>query len=451
MSANTEYDVLVVGGGLAGLSCALRLRARGREPVVLEASDDVGGRVRTDVVDGFQLDRGFQVLLTAYPEARRVLDYGALNLRSFSPGVLVRRGRGFHPLSDPFRRPGQALVSAISAVGQPRDKLRLMRLRLELGRAQAQQLRNRPDIPTIDALRGQGFSDRIIESFFRPFLGSVFFDWELATSSRMYAFVMRSFFQASVAVPAAGMRAIPAQLAAGLPEGSVRLGTEVAELGSDASPASWPGSAAPAAGSDASPASWPGSAAAAAGLARVILASGDRLTANAVVVATEATVAATLVPSLGLVRSRSAAAVYFAAPKPPMDSPTLMLDGERSGPAKVAAVLSNVAPSYAPAGQSLIAAAVIGDHEEANGRLEAQVRQQMRRWFGMQVDAWRHLRTYRIPYALPDQTAPMRLRQPVRIDATTFVCGDHRDTGSIQGALVSGRRTADAVAGDRRP
>jgi phytoene dehydrogenase-like protein len=407
-----EHDVIVVGAGLAGLSCALRLRQWGREPLVLEASDDVGGRVRTDVVDGFLLDRGFQILLTAYPEARRVLDYDALALRSFNPGVLVWRGSRFQRLSDPFRMPHQALASVLSAVGTWQDKLRLAGLRLDLVRSPAARLRSRPDVPTIDELRRRGFSQRMIKSFFAPFLGSVFFDPDLSTSSRLFALVMRNFFQGATAVPAAGMGAIPRQLASRLGSGSIRLRTHVAEVGDG----------------------W------------VRLDDGQELGAHAVVVATEGPVAAGLVAEIGPVTSRGGATVYFAAPRPPMREATLMLEGTQSGPATLAVVLSNVAESYAPACRALIATAVIGDPPASDDALEVALRAQLRRWFGACVDEWRRLAVYRIPHAVPAQVTGAPLARPVALAGRLFVCGDHRDTPSIQGALVSGRRAAGAIA-----
>ncbi|MGH8931491.1 MAG: NAD(P)/FAD-dependent oxidoreductase [Egibacteraceae bacterium] len=403
--------MIIVGAGLAGLCCAVRLSERGRRPLVLEASDDVGGRVRTDRVDGFQLDRGFQVLLTAYPEARRLLDYEALELQPFSPGVLVWRGTGFEALADPFRAPEQALRSLTSGVGGWGDKLRLARLRLTLSRSSPAQLRGRPDVSTISELRALGFGNGIIESFFRPFLGSVFFDRRLETSSRMFAFVMRSFFGGSTAVPAAGMGAIPRQLAAWLPADAVRTRCAAVEVGEGT----------------------------------VRLEGGDELTAEIVVVATEAPVAASLVPTLGPARSRGAVTMYFAAPEPPTREPTLMLDGARSGPADLVAVLSNVAGSYAPPGQALVAVALAGGSAAGDASLEAAIRRQLTGWFGSQVSAWSRIGLYRIAHALPDQTAPAPLARRVRFGDRLFICGDHRDTPSIQGAMVSGRRTADTI------
>ncbi len=404
-------DVIVVGAGLAGLACALRLHEAGVGVRVLEASDGVGGRVRSDLVDGFRLDRGFQVLLTAYPEARRVLDYAALDLRPFAPGALVRRAGRFHELTDPWRRPSRAIATLAAGVGTLGDRLRVARFRGRTRRGSLDELFKRPAASALARLRAEGFSAEMIDSFFRPFFGGVLLDRSLSCSSRLLEFVFRMMAEGDVAVPAAGMGAIPLQLAARLPEGAIRLGTRVAAV----SPR------------------------------RVVLDSGEVLDATAVVVATEGPEAARLLglPAPG---SRSVACVYFAAKLAPRREPMLLLDGEGSGPVNNLCFPSNVAPSYAPPGRTLVAASVL-EAPADDDALEAGVRTQMRAWFGRGADDWRHLKTYRIAHAQPvqDPVALDPVERPVRLDGGVFVCGDHRETASIQGALSSGRRAAEAL------
>ncbi|MEM9667041.1 MAG: FAD-dependent oxidoreductase, partial [Bacteroidota bacterium] len=183
-------DVLIIGGGLAGLSCARVLQHQGVSYTLMEASDALGGRVRTDEVDGFLLDRGFQVLLTAYPETERQLDYQRLGLRSFYDGALVFTGRGFQRVADPRRQPSAAWSTLRASVGSVADKLRILRLRQAVTRPPLQTLFERPETSTLDALRTRyGFSDTMIERFFRPFFGGIFLDQSLAASSRMFEFV----------------------------------------------------------------------------------------------------------------------------------------------------------------------------------------------------------------------------------------------------------------------
>lgn len=373
---------------------------------VFEASDGVGGRVRSDVVDGFTLDRGFQVALTAYPEMHRQLDMDALDLRAFDPGALVWRDGKGSEVSDPFRKPTAILSTTFAPIGNVMDKARIAWLRTRLRRVHPVKLLQGDDVTTHEALRHAGFSDTMIRRFFRPLVGGIQLDPDLQDSRRVFDVIFRMLSDGDSAVPATGMQAIPDQLAAALPQGTVRLGARVE--------------------------------AASASSVRV---DGVDIDAAAVVVATEGPVAAELL-GLAQVGSKAAGCVYFAADEAPTDSRCVILDGTGDGPVLNVAVMSNVAPSYAPAGQHLIAAALPA---VAEGDLEAIARTQLRGWWGPQVDAWDHLATYRIPHGQPTQSPPFSPKQSVALDDGRFVCGDHRDTASIQGALYSGRRCAEAV------
>lgn len=408
--------VVVVGAGLAGLACARHLSAAGCAVTVLEASNGVGGRVRTDRVDGFLLDRGFQVMLTAYPESRRVLDLRALDLRPFEPGALIRKDGRFHRLGDPWRRPATLPATLAARVGGLGDKLRIGRLRARLRRGSLTALFARPETSTLDLLRREGFSDSMIDGFFRPFFGGILLDRELAASSRMFEFVFRMLSLGDAALPARGMGAVAEQLAGGLPEGTVRLGARVEQVAPDG----------------------------------VRLADGSRETGAAVVVATEGPAAARLLDEVEDPGSRPAVCVYFEAERPPVGEPVLVLGGDPGGVVNTLCVPSVVAPGYAPRGRSLVSVSVVGE-AAARPDLEGAVRSELGEWYGEAPSRWRHIRTDRIEHAQPLQDPP-RLepaQRPVRLRPGLYVCGDHRETASIQGALVSGRRAAEAVLDDR--
>jgi phytoene dehydrogenase-like protein len=271
----------------------------------------------------------------------------------------------------------------------------------------------RVDRSTLEELDARGFSDGMIDEFFVPLFAGIQLDPQLEVSSRRFAVILRMLAEGDAAVPARGMGAIPAQLAGDLPDGAVRTGARVAAL--DGTTA--------------------------------VLGDGAEVSARALVVATEGPVAAGLlgIPDPG---SRAVACVYFGADRAPRPEPVIMLDADRSGPAVEVAILSNVAPSYAPPGKALIAAEVVaGIHRED---LEGDVRAQLRNWFGAEVDGWEHLRTYRIAHGHPDQRPGFSARRAVRLGGGRFVCGDHRDTPAIQGALFSGKRTAAAVLAELR-
>src|SRR6266511_1340569 len=327
-----DDGIYVVGAGLAGLSCARHLADHGVNATVLEAADGVGGRVRTDVVDGFLLDRGFQTLLTAAPEARGLLDYRALELHPFEPATLIRIDGRFVKVTDPFRQPLAALTALLAPVGGTRDKLRLARLRRRALHEDLATMLARPEAPTSGALAG-----------------------------------------------------------------------------------------------------------------------GELLRPGAVVVATDGPSASWLLgeqvlPPPG---SMPATCVYFATEHPPLDEPILIVNGEGSGPVSHCCVPSAVSPTYAPSGRHLVSVSVLGKVEPGEA-LERAVVGQLADWFGSGVLGWDLLATYRIEHAQPAQPvgALDPPERPVRLEPGLYLCGDHRDNASINGALASGRRAAAAVLED---
>lgn len=415
-------QVVIIGAGLAGLSCAKRLAENGVKTLILEATDRVGGRVRTDVVDGFTLDHGFQVLLTAYPACRELLDYSELRLCPFEPGALVRFRDQFALLGDPWRRPGQAIRTAFSPLGTLGDKWRIAKLRSTSRRGTLDDLYQRPHEPTIDRLRRLGFTEPFIDRFFRPFLGGVFLDPSLRVSSRMMEFVFRMFAEGDIALPAEGMAAIPRQLADSLPRGTIRFGQGVEAIEDGT----------------------------------IHLTGGGQMTPKTIVVATESTAAAQIVgvPQLET-RWLHTVNHYFAADGSPDRRRMLMLAGDeyrvpgacpetdlaghRIG---TAVVLSDVAPHYAPAGQALISVSTTAEatHDVTGAGLR-EVRDQLRQWFGGDVSRWRHLRSYSIPYALPVHSLN-NIKSPLA-NGNIILCGDYCETPSIQGAMNSGLRAAE--------
>lgn len=406
------FDAIVVGGGLAGLTCARYLCEQGLTCRLFEAGDDVGGRVRTDQVDGFLLDRGFQVFLAAYPEAKKILDYEMLRLCRFEPGALIRSNGKFHRLTDPWRRPRHLFATALSPVATLSDKLGIARFRRHTTRGTIADIFTRPQQETIALLHERGFSNTVVERFFRPFLGGVFLDAGLKTSSRMSEFVFRMFALGDVALPERGMAEIPRQLANQLPPGVVKTDSPVNSIDD----------------------------------CTVVLCSGERITSRAVVIATNAPTARKLVGGKFSIAGQSVTNMYFAADNPPIREPILVLNGDGTGPINNFCVPSQVASGYAPAGQSLVSVTVLGEQADQY-RLVEQVRDQLKLWFGPIVASWRHLRTYSIPYALPSQrpSAMEQVEKPTALKDGLFICGDHCDTGSINGAMASGKRAAEVA------
>ena len=357
---------------------------------MLERSDAIGGRVRTDLVDGFLLDHGFQVLALAYPEARAALDFGRLDLGSFERGAIIRSEGRFRRLADPRHSPVRGLRTLVGGVVGVRDGAAVLRL-----------LHNSGDETTAaEALRRAGVSRATVERFFAPFLRGIFLEERLATSSRFLDFVLRSFSGGPATLPHGGIGAIAAQLAEGL---DVRTRAAVATVGPHA----------------------------------VSLESGEQVRADAVVVATAGIVDE---PAHGW---NGVTCVYYDAPTTPVPGPWLVVNGE-GGPINNLCVPSEAAPSYAPPGRALVSVTILGAGEPD---LDA-VGCQLRGWFGAAVADWRHLRSYRIPRALPAYPVGAFGGQPARLAAGLYACGDHREHPSLNGALASGRRAAEAVLAD---
>ncbi len=413
--SDVQPRIVIVGAGLAGLACARVLAAAGRPFMILEASNAVGGRVRTDKVDGFLLDRGFQIFLPAYPEARRVLDYEALDLRPIYRGADIFVKNRFHRMADPLAHPLAALKNMGDEVATLHDKWTTLLLRKEVFGLREPPL-DLPEMESEDYLRDFGFSETMIDRFFRPFFGGVFLEKDLRTSARMMLFLLAMFDRAGTTLPARGMQSIPEQLAMSLPPGSLRLNAPVSAVRAG----------------------------------EVTLDTGEVLQADHVIVAVGEEVASRLLSSeennTPLLPSRSTTCLYFATDELPPGDAILHLDGDGRGPVNSVLVLSRVSPHYAPPGQHLISASIIG--APSSTELEQVVREQMCRWFGDKVvSRWRHLRTYQIRHAQPESRQLRLGTGPLSsvIQPGLYRCGDWCENVSINGALLSGRRCGMAV------
>ncbi|WP_088317875.1 NAD(P)/FAD-dependent oxidoreductase [Kineosporia sp. R_H_3] len=411
-------DVVVVGAGLAGLACARVLARTGLDVAVLEAADGPGGRVRTDVVDGFRCDRGFQLLNPAYPEARRVLDLPALRLQSFPAGVVVADAAGRRLMADPRRVPPSSLLRAVSGglrgPGSVGEKAAFARWALRCALRDPQDLLSAPDEPWGVFLDRIGVRGALRREVVDTFLAGTLAESDGSTSRRFVELLVRSFVKGSPAVPWAGMQAMPDQLAAGLPAGSVRYGVRVGAVAADG-----------------------------------VETSHGRTTARAVVVAADPATAGALL-DLPVPRVRALTTFWHVAPERPTASAALHVDGDRRGPLVNTVVMTNAAPSYSPdplsrngSGRALVASTVLGD--AGDPATEKTLRVQLGDVYGFDTSRWELLVTHAIPQALTAMDPPLDVRRPVALGGGRFVAGDHRDSASIQGALVSGRRAANAV------
>lgn len=407
-----ETNVVIVGAGIAGLSCAVHLLRRGIRATIVEASEAVGGRMRSDNEQGYILDRGFQVFLTAYPEAKHFAEtLSTLKLNKFEPGALVRHGGKFHKVVDPFRRPGSAPRTMLAPPGSIVDKWLVAALRIKSLSASDSEL-SQPSCSAHERLKDLGFSDEMVDGFFRPFFGGIFLDGSLRQSARMMEFLFAMFSAGDIALPDGGMQAIPRQLASCLPAGAVRCRQPVAAIEGN----------------------------------EIRLVGGDVIRAREIVIATEATAANALLGRTSQQAGRSVSCLYFVCETPPTKENLLVLNGEGIGLINNLTVMSNVAPSYSPDTTSLVSVTVLSDETIPDCDLLPSVQQQLEQWYGSDARTWRHLRTYHIKDALPGTgTAPLVVQEP-RLREGLYICGDHTQYGSINGALKSGRIVAELIS-----
>ncbi|MGV9903592.1 NAD(P)/FAD-dependent oxidoreductase [Streptomyces sp. NPDC003388] len=428
-----QVDVVVVGAGIAGLSAAHRLTSAGVTTAVLEAAPCAGGRMSTEKVDGFRLDRVGQLLSTSYPELRLTPGLGALALRRFAPGVLLHRDGRTHRAGAPAaagsargalhvvralasapRGPAASPGRAGAPVGGAVDQARLGTALGRIAATPVERLLSRPELPAAQALAARGVPARTIEGFLRPLLAALLCDPELTTSSRCADLALRAFASGRLCVPEGGAEALPELLAATLPPGTVHTGVRVASVSTTS----------------------------------VTTAEHGEIRCRAVLLATDARAAAELLPGLRVPDFHPVTVVHHTTddPAPALATGTsLLLDADRGGPVAHTAVLSNVDPSRAPAGRVLISSTVLGAPPDG---IDTAVRIHLSRLYGTSTRRWETLAVHHTPEAVPAMRPPHDLRRPVRLLAGLYVCGDHRDTSTVQGALHSAHRAAAAVLAD---
>ncbi|CAN5119173.1 NAD(P)/FAD-dependent oxidoreductase [soil metagenome] len=407
-----DAQVIIIGAGLSGLTAAKVLKAAGKSVLVIEASDAVGGRVRTDELDGFLLDRGFQVLLTAYPEAKRFLDYDALKLCRFDPGALILNTRDIIKIGDPIRQPGTLINTLFSSAGTLADKLRMLKLKIKLAGKTIDEIFSEKEITTISYLKKAGFSEKMMSRFFKPFLSGIFLEDQLSTSSRMFEFVFKMFSEGDAAIPANGMGMIPLQLAECLTPADILFNQCVSAIEGRS----------------------------------VTTATGSTYQGDFILIATDQLHLPPLLKQ-PVKTYRSVTNMYFTASKRPFDMPLIALN---SLPVKLVnniAVMDRISPGYSVNGDALISLSLIGDHSKATEtELKARVIAEVKFWYPDAIN-WKHLKTYHINYALPDddQVGNEPDYNAIKLNPQCFICGDHLINGSINAAMKSGRLAAEAI------
>ena len=408
-------DVAVIGAGVAGLTCARALEESGFSVRVLEASARVGGRVGTDLVDGYRCDRGLQWFNPEDVDLRTTFDVAALNPRPIERGLVLANPEGYRILQ---RTQASVIATLRSGLGQPQDVARLVRWTDPLRRSQERLLAG-ADMSLAESLERNGISGRIREEVLRPFFRLVFADEDLSTSYQYVMFAMQKLLHGYPALPALGMQALPNQLVHKLDQ-PVELGVEV--LGLARSPREE---------------------------VRITTAAGE-LEARAAVVATDPSTAAKLL-GLGAPVMRGMTTWWFSTDVPPttMKMPFVNPVGPSAGPISHAVVVSNVAPRYAPAGRHLVAAcSVVPPGGRAGVETEDEVRAQLSQIFRTSAESWELVTRHVTAEAWPAARPPLIMRRDVDLGDGLFVAGDHRDVPGSAGAVRAGLRAATAVIED---
>ncbi|WP_158854298.1 NAD(P)/FAD-dependent oxidoreductase [Halorhabdus sp. CUG00001] len=412
-------DVLVAGGGLAGLVAASRLAETGQDVTVFEAKETIGGRVRTEHADGYTFDRGFQVVFDSYPAVRRELDLGALDLRRFGPGATIGKPGERSVLADPLRDPKTLTQTLFNRDVRLGDKLRVLRLRRELAHRDVETILdpNRPDQTIESFLAERGFSRLFIERFAGPFYGGITLDRSLSTDARVFEYTFKMLTAGAAAIPADGMQAIPEQLADRARNAGARIET--------------------------------GRSVDAIDDGGTVTVDGETVDSDGVVVATDPQTATELTGVETPSGTRGCATVYVSLPtETPLDTGTRLLLNAVEGQPNQLAQLSAVAPEYAPDGEQLLAATFLGEPEEDDAKLVRDVRETLESWYPERsLSGLEHRRTERVPFAQFDQppgfleTTP----EPTAPDGPVVLAGDYTRWCSIQGALESGRIAAEVL------
>ncbi len=411
-----DRKIVVIGGGLAGLCCARTLQRAGYTAHVYEAGDGVGGRVRTDLLDGFQIDRGFQVLFTAYPAIKQEIDLKALHLKAFDPGALIHWKDRLFPVADPLRKPAYALSSALSPLFHLRDKVHVAKLVAFLLPLSVEEIFKLPDMTMEAFLRGFGFSDAFLDHFIRPFFAGVFLENRMETSARMFAFVFKMLAIGQTALPADGMGALPRQIAADLKPGTLHLNSPIRDLVRSGNR-----------------------------VTGVRLEDGSTVEADRVVVATEADKAAKLTGLELPVEWRVSTDIAFSLHERLYRQKLLVLFTKPGALVNNIALVSNIAPSYAPSDRHLLSATVLGEPDLTDMELANRVKAEIADAFPKaHPETWDLLRVYRIRWAQYAQPVGIWERLPSAGTGTPglILAGEITRSSSLHGALVSGQRAA---------
>ncbi|MDB2630406.1 FAD-dependent oxidoreductase [Ulvibacter sp.] len=399
-------SIHIIGGGISGLIAARVLEEYGLSATIIEATDRLGGRVKTDVVDGYSLDHGFQVLLTAYPAAKKYLDFDALALQEFLPGSAIFKNGKQKIIGDPLRNLSLLLPTLFSGIGTVNDKIKILALNRRLKKKSIQNIFAEKEQTTHAYLENIGFSEAIITNFFTPFFSGIFLENKLDTSSRMFEFVYKMFGEGNAALPKDGIQAIPKQLFEKLKSTTIIFNTKVKSVENGS----------------------------------IKLESGEAIKSNFTIIATQAS---------GLVSNlknqatlwKSCDTLYFEVAKREIKKPLIGLIAMHN------ALINNIfyhtsLQTSATATKELLSVTVIDRQNLTNKQLVTGVQKELKELCN--IDSCSFIKQYNIPMALPNlqDIQYEMLPSETRLTETIFLAGDTQLNGSLNAAMIAGERAA---------
>lgn len=409
-----SYDVIVVGAGFSGLSAAYYLQQKGLSVKVLEVASQPGGRARSDKFDGFILDRGVHFYHHSTTELSKIININALGLKNTYPGYLLRYQGMFNLFTNPLYQTIDTISTALAKNATIADKLRLFGLYAKLKTTTYNKLVKETEYSTVEYLNRNGFSKKLIDSFFRPMIAANIFDYNLQSSSRFSKVYLKSLFQDHVALPKNGIGSIAETIAAKLQPDTIQYKSKVKKVTPHG----------------------------------VDLINGIFIESKYVIIATNA-IDANIISNEKPIDAECShvSTLYFSADKAPVSKPVVMLNGD-NGTTLVNHVFvpSLLQSSYAPSGKHLIAVNVVKEHDLDDEELVTKCLTELSEWFGLKVMDWEHLKTYHIKYAMPFKPILDEVRFTKKLSDTVYVCGDSLSVGSMESALRSGRETANVIA-----
>ncbi|AUC84246.1 oxidoreductase [Polaribacter sp. ALD11] len=406
---NKEHRIHIIGAGVSGLVAARVLENNGFSSVIIEATDTVGGRVKTDIVNGFQLDHGFQVLLTAYPAAQKYLDFKSLELQRFLPGASIFKNKEQKIIGDPLRDPSLLFSTLFSGIGNFSDKLKILKLNSYLKKKEIAAIFADKEQSTRSYLKGYGFSDEMIVDFFKPFFSGIFLESELETSSRMFEFVYKMFGEGDAAIPKAGIQAIPNQLQQNLKNTTFLFNTKVADIKDGI----------------------------------ITLNNGEKLESHFSIVTADAS---NLISNLKnqATNWKSCDTLYFETEKRVIQKKLIGLIPKEN------TLINNIfyhtsLKTVTKTEKELLSVTVINSKNLSEEKLVAEVKKELQEYCN--IDSCTFIKRYKIPMALPklNHLQYEMLPSETRLTTNVFLAGDAQLNGSLNAAMISGERAALGV------